>query len=119
MNAPNGVVGTKDGKLLYVSDYSGHKTWVYKINADGTLSDKKLFAPVGADGIDLDEQGNLYLTDSSGRGVVIVSPSGRKIGSIDVPKPPSNLCFGGKDGKTLFITARDALYSVQMDARGQ
>jgi gluconolactonase len=115
MVSPNGVVGTKDGKLLYVADYSGRKTWVYKIKDDGTLSDKKLFVPIGADGMELDEQGNLYLAE---KGIIIVSPAGKKIGSIDVPNP-SNLCFGGKDGKTLFITARDSFYSIQMNVKGQ
>jgi gluconolactonase len=113
---PNGVVGTKDGQLLYVADMGGNKTWVYKIKDDGTLSDKKLFVPIGADGIELDEQGNLYLT---GKGIIIVSPAGKKIDYIDVPNQPSNICFGGKDGKTLYITARDSFYSVKMNVKGQ
>jgi len=119
MTGPNGIVGTKDGSLLYVADYSGRKTWVYKIKDDGTLYDKKLFVPVGADGIELDELGNLYLTDLSGKGVNIVSPEGKKIGYISVPNSTSNLCFGGKNGKTLFITARDSFYSIQMNVKGQ
>jgi gluconolactonase len=83
------------------------------------LYDKKLFVPIGADGIELDELGNLYLTDLSGKGVNIVSPQGKKIGYISVPNSTSNLCFGGKDGKTLFITAQDSLYSIQMNVKGQ
>jgi len=116
MVGPNGIVGTKDGQLLYVADYGGNKTWVYKIKDDGTLSDKKLFVPAGSDGMELDEQGNLYLT---GKGIAIADPAGKKIDYIDVPNPPSNLCFGGKDGKTLFITARDSLYSIRMTVKGQ
>jgi gluconolactonase len=119
MTGPNGIVGTKDGKLLYVADYSGRKTFVFKVKDDGTLYDKKLFVPIGADGIELDEQGNLYLTDLSGKGVNIVSPEGKKLGYISVPNSTSNLCFGGKDGKTLFITARDSFYSIQMNVKGQ
>ena len=119
MTGPNGIVGTKDGSLLYVADYSGRKTFVFKVKDDGTLYDKKLFVPVGADGIELDELGNLYLTDLSGKGVNIVSPEGKKIGYINVPNSTSNLCFGGKDGKTLFITARDSFYSIQMNVKGQ
>jgi gluconolactonase len=119
MTGPNGIVGTKDGKLLYVADYSGRKTFVFKVKDDGTLYDKKLFVPVGDDGIELDEMGNLYLTDLSGKGVNIVSPEGKKIGYISVPNSTSNLCFGGKDGKTLFITARDSFYSIQMNVKGQ
>jgi gluconolactonase len=119
MGGPNGIVGTRDGKLLYVADYSGRKTFVFKVNEDGTLSDKKLFVPIGADGIELDEQGNLYLTDLSGKGVNIVNSEGKKIGYITVPNSTSNICFGGKDGKTLFITARDSFYSIQMNVKGQ
>jgi gluconolactonase len=119
LSGPNGIVGTKDGSLLYVADYGGKRTWVYKIKDDGTLTDKKLFIPVGADGMELDEQGNLYLADLSGKGIAIVSPAGKKIDYINVPKPPSNICFGGKDGKTLFITARDSLYSIRMTVKGQ
>jgi gluconolactonase len=116
MNRPNGIVGSPDGKLLYVADMGGNKTWAYKINDDGTLSDKKLFVPAGADGIELDEQGNLYLT---GKGIIIVNPAGKKIDSIDVPSQPSNICFGGEDGKTLFITARESIFSIKMNIKGQ
>lgn len=116
LSAPNGIVGTNDSRFLYIADYSGHKTWVYKVNDDGTLSDKKMFVPIGSDGMEIDELGNVYLT---GKSVFIVSPQGKKIGFIDVPNPPSNLCFGGKDGKTLFITARDSLYSIRMNVKGQ
>jgi gluconolactonase len=116
MVRPNGVVGAKDGKLLYVADHGDNKTWVYKIKGDGTLTDKKLFAPMGADGIELDEQGNLYLT---GKGVTVLDPAGNKIDYIEVPQEPANICFGGKDGKTLFITARGSLYSIQMNIKGQ
>ncbi len=116
LSGPNGIVGTKDGRTLYVADYGGRKTWVYKIEDDGTLSGKKLFVPTGSDGIELDEQGNVYLT---GKGIIIVNSQGKKIDSIDIPNPPSNLCFGGEDGKTLFITARDSLYSIRMNVKGR
>lgn len=116
MLGPNGVVGTKDGQLLYVADMGGNKTWVYKINADGTLSDKKLFVPAGSDGMELDEQGNLYLT---GKGIIIVDPAGKKIDIINVPSTPSNLCLGGKNRDTLFITARGNLFSIEMNVKGQ
>jgi gluconolactonase len=119
MSGPNGIVGTRDGKLLYAADYSGRKTFVFKVNEDGTLSDKKLFVPIGADGMELDEMGNLYLTDLSGKGINIVNSEGKKIGYINVPNSTSNICFGGKDGKTLFITARDSFYSIQMNVKGQ
>ncbi|MHC4624978.1 MAG: SMP-30/gluconolactonase/LRE family protein [Planctomycetota bacterium] len=115
MVRPNGVIGTPDGKLLYVADHGAGETYVYKINLDGTLSHKKLFAPQGSDGMTLDEHGNLYLTAAA---VYVYDPAGNRIQTIDVPERPSNVCFGGRDKKTLFITARTSLYSLRMRTRG-
>lgn len=116
MVKPNGVLGTKDGKLLYVADAGDGKTYVYKILGSGQLGERKLIAPVGSDGMTLDEHGNLYLT----RGAVrIYSPSGESLGTIEVPEGPANVVFGGKDRKTLFITARKGFYAIPMKVRGQ
>jgi gluconolactonase len=113
---PNGVVGTADGKLLYVADAGDSKTYGYRIKPDGSLTDRKLIAPVGSDGMTLDEQGNLYLS----RGAVhVYSPEGKNIATIEVPEAPANICFGGRDRRTLFITARKGLYSIRMNIRGQ
>lgn len=116
MVKPNGVLGTKDGKLLYVADAGDGKTYVYKILGSGQLGERKLIAPVGSDGMTLDEHGNLYLT----RGAVrVYSPSGESLGTIEVPEGPANVVFGGKDRKTLFITARKGFYAIPMKVRGQ
>jgi gluconolactonase len=115
MVRPNGLIGTPDGKMLYVADHGGNKTFVYSINKDGTLSNKKLFAPEGSDGMTIDNQGNIYLTTSM---VAVYNKDGRKIETIDVPERPANVCFGGKDKQTLFITARTSLYSVKMQVKG-
>ncbi len=115
MVRPNGIIGTPDGKLLYVADHGADKTYSYTINPDGTLSDKKLFAPQGSDGITIDEQGNLYLTASA---VSVFDAAGKKIETIEIPERPANVCFGGTDGKTLFITARTSLYSLRMQVKG-
>ena len=113
---PNGVVGTADGKLLYVADAGDGKTYVYRIQPDGSLTGRKLIARIGSDGMTLDEKGNLYLT----RGVVhVYSPDGKEITTIEVPEAPANVCFGAKDRRTLFITARKGLYSLRMTVRGQ
>jgi gluconolactonase len=111
MVRPNGIIGTPDGKLLYVTDHGGGKTFVYAINKDGILSNKKLFAPEGSDGMTIDDRGNVYLTTSV---VAVYNKKGRKIEVIKVPERPANVCFGGKDKGTLFITARTSLYSVRM-----
>ena len=113
---PNGVVGTTDGKLLYVADAGDSKTYVYRIQPDGSLTARKLIAPVGSDGMTLDERGNLYLT----RGVVhVYSPDGKNLATIKLPEAPANVCFGAEDRRTLFITARKGLYSLRMNVRGQ
>jgi len=115
MVRPNGLIGTADGKVLYVADPGAKKTYEYSVNADGTLSNKKLFAPEGSDGMTLDNEGNVYLTTSA---VSIYDSKGNKIETIDIPERPANVCFGGKDKRTLFITARTSLYSVRMRVKG-
>lgn len=112
---PNGIMGTPDGKMIYVADHGDGKTYRYRINTDGSLSGKILLIPSGSDGMTMDENGNLYLTTDN---VNIYSPEGEFIESITIPERPSNVCFGGIDGKTLFITARTSLYSIQMTAGG-
>ena len=115
MVRPNGVISTPDGTKLYVADHGGRKTFAYKIEQDGTLSGKKLFAPEGSDGMTIDNEGNVYLT---GRVVSVYNKDGEKIEEIKVPEGPANVCFGGKDNQTLFITARTSLYSVRMRVKG-
>jgi len=115
MVRPNGVVGTPDGKLLYVTDHGDGKTFVYTINRDGTLSNKKLFAPEGSDGMTIDNDGNVYLTTDA---VAVYNKDGKKIEVISVPERPANVCFGGRDMRTLFITARTSLYSVRTRVAG-
>jgi gluconolactonase len=116
MNKPNGIVGTKGGSTLYVSDMEGKKTWVFKVNPDGTLSDRKLFAKIGSDGMTLDEKGNLYLT---GTGVIVLDPAGNKIDYIKTPFQTSNVCFFGPGRDTLFITGSKYIASIKLSVKGQ
>lgn len=113
---PNGIIGTPDGKKLYVADIGARKTYVYDIEEDGSLSSKKLFCEMGSDGMTIDNEGNIYLT---GRGVTVFDKTGKKIEQIDVKEPwTANVCFGGKDRQTLFITASTGLYSIRMRVKG-
>lgn len=113
---PNGIVGTPDGKMLYVADIGASKTYVFDIQPDGSLANKRLFAELGSDGMTIDERGNVYLT---GDGVSIFNPKGKKIGHIPVDAPwTANVCFGGKEMKTLFITASDGLFAIEMKVMG-
>ena len=113
---PNGIVGSRDGKQLYVADIGDNKTYRYDIQANGALANRQLIIQQGSDGMTLDEQGNIYLT---GDGVTVYSPAGMKLLHITVPeKWTANLCFGGKDKKVLFITASKSLYSLTMQVKG-
>lgn len=116
LKQPNGIIGTADGKTLYVADIGARKTYAYDIQPSGELANKRLFCELGSDGMTLDDRGNVYLT---GKGVSVFDKSGRKIHQIDVPEPwTANVCFGGADGRTLFITASKGLYAVKMPYRG-
>ncbi len=113
---PNGIVGTPDGKLLYIADMNANKTYRYRIGADAKLTDRQLFVNQHSDGMTLDSNGNVYVT---GKGVNIYKPSGEKIGHIDVPEEwCGNICFGGKNKNMLFITASKSLYVIPMNAKG-
>lgn len=113
---PNGIAGSPDGKKLYVADIKGRKTYSYTINADGTLTDKTLFADMGSDGMTVDSKGNVYLT---GRGVTVFNSKGEKIETIAIDSPwTANVCFGGKDRKTLFITASKSVFTLKMKVKG-
>lgn len=116
LKKPNGIVGTPDGKVLYVADIQANKIYKYKINTDGGLSDKHAIINQGSDGMTLDEYGNIYLC---GKGVTIYNPAGKKLAHIEIPEPwTANICFGGKDRKLLFVTASTAIYTLKMNVKG-
>ncbi|MHC4721624.1 MAG: SMP-30/gluconolactonase/LRE family protein, partial [Planctomycetota bacterium] len=115
MVRPNGIIGTPDGKKLYIADLGAGRTYVYKINANGTLSDKKLFAPEGSDGMTIDNEANIYFTTDA---VKVYDSKGNRKEIIDIPERPANVTFGGKDKHTLFVTARTSLYSIEMRTKG-
>ncbi len=114
-DTPNGIIGTPDGKKLYVADIKAGKTYAYDIQDDGILSNKQLFAPEGSDGMTIDHEGNVYLTTDA---VKVYDPSGTLIQTIEIPERPANVCFGGQDRTTLFITARTSLYAISMRVHG-
>jgi gluconolactonase len=113
---PNGIVGTPDGKTLYIADIGGEKTWSYTIGKDGSLTNKTLFCEMGSDGMTLDVKGNIYLT---GKGVTIFDKNGKLVGNIEVPERwTANVCFGDKDMKSLFITSSKGLYRIRTRIKG-
>ena len=110
---PNGIVGSQKLKKLYVSDIDAHKTYVYDIQGDGKLTNKKLFCNLGSDGMTLDNLGNLYL---SGKGVTVFNKNGEQIHHISVPENwTANVTFGGENFSTLFITASKSVYTLKMN----
>ena len=114
LKQPNGIVGTPDGKTLYVADIGAKKTYAYDVGGNGKPSSKRLLCEMGSDGMTLDAEGNVYLT---GKGVPVFDKSGKKVDQIDVPEGwTANVCFGGTDGKTLFITASKGLYGIRTRA---
>ena len=113
---PNGIIGSKKLKKLYVSDIDAGKTFVYDILGEGKLSEKKLFCEMGSDGMTLDSQGNLYLT---GKGVTVFDKNGEKIKNIPIPENwTANVTFGGENFSTLFITASKSIYKIKMNVSG-
>ena len=115
LKTPNGIIGTPDGKTLYVADIQANETWKYDIQPDGSLANKSFFAPKGSDGMTIDDEGNVYLT--SGK-VWIYSPKGELIQEIEFPESPANVCFGGKKRDVLFVTARKGVYTLKMNVKG-
>lgn len=113
---PNGIIGSSDGKTLFMADNGKKKTYSFTINADGSLSNRVLFADMGSDGMTLDNQGNVYLT---GDGVTVFNAKGELIKHIPVPESwTANVTFGGPDQDILFITAMDSIYTLAMNVNG-
>jgi len=108
MGTTNGIEVSADQKLLYVNESVQRKVWVYDIQPDNTLKNKRLlieFSDFGLDGMRVDIKGNLYIA-RYGKGVIAkVSPQGKQLSEIKLKgKYPTNVAFGGKDGKQVFVT---------------
>ncbi len=118
---PNGLAFSPDEQTLYIADSGAPKHLRrFDVAADGTLSGGQVFCKIdvgGPDGIRVDAAGRVW--SSAGDGVHLFAPDGKLIGKILVPEGPANLCFGGADGKTLFITARKSLYAVKVSVTGR
>ena len=116
LKTPNGIIGTPDGRFLYVGDLGLNETFRYRIQKDGSLADKTLFCKLGSDGMTMDAKGNVYL---SGHGVTVFDRTGHQIEEIKVPESwVGHVAFGGKDHQLLFITASNGIYGLQMQVRG-
>ncbi|OGD21266.1 MAG: gluconolaconase [Candidatus Aminicenantes bacterium RBG_16_63_16] len=139
---PNGVLLSPDGKTLYVNNtYDSEKfwnidtdkenyVWAYDVNADGTLANGRKFAELyltpevldrqgrstGADGMTIDERGNIYVATYAG--LQIFNPKGGFVGIVNLPVFPVSCCFGGDDMKTLYMACYNRVYRIRTNVKG-
>jgi len=121
---PNGIAFSPDEKKLYVANSRPKKFWrVYDVKADGTLANGKELLDVTTlagegvpDGMKVDTAGNLYATGPGG--VLVISPQGKHLGTIQIPEIASNCAWGDAGGKTLYVTARTGLYRIRLNVAG-
>jgi gluconolactonase len=123
---PNGLCFSTDESLLYINDTDRAHIRVFDVGADHQLSNGRVFAEnIGTadlakgdlvDGMKLDERGNVYVTGP--QGVLVFSPDGEHLGTINVPEPVGNLNWGDDDWKSLYIPASTSVYRVRMNVAG-
>jgi len=124
MPYPNGLAFSPDEKKLYVANSRPDKFWmVFDVNADGTLANGRKFFDATQipgedvpDGMKIDSAGNIYATGPAG--IMIFSPEGKLLGTIQFPELPANCAWGDTDGKTLYVTARTSLYRIHLKIAG-
>jgi cyanophycinase len=124
---PNGVILSPDEKTLYVVPSGSPDVMAYPVVAPGKIGSGRVLAkleqaesgpPRGGDGLAVDSVGNLYLAVPALKAIQVVSPAGKTLGMIPVPENPTNADFGGKDLRTLYITARTSVYAVTTEVKG-
>ena len=119
LTRPNGVILSPDESKLYVVLSGAANLLTYPVNGPGLLGPPvTTVLPRTGDGMTLDTLGNLYLCQPGGSNITVLSPAGAVLGAIRFPEQPANCTFGGKDMKTLFVTARTSLYTCRMEATG-
>ncbi|MEI9810036.1 MAG: SMP-30/gluconolactonase/LRE family protein [Bacteroidota bacterium] len=110
----NALLEAWPGKPFYAADEYNKRTVLFTVNADGSLTDPKIFAEKGEYTVAIDAQGNIYIPDGE---IYVYDKNGKLIDEIKVPERPATISFGGKNGKTLFITARTSLYSIETNRK--
>ena len=122
---PNGVILSPDEKTLYVIPSGQEEMMAYLVQSPGKVTDGRVFCKLkqapeernrGGDGLTVDREGNLYIT--SKLGLQVFSAEGKPLGILEIPEQPSNVTFGGKDLKTLYVTARTSVYMMPMHIEG-
>ena len=114
---PNGLAFSPDESILYIADSRSRHIRAFDMQPDGSLTNDRVFidmnveTPGAPDGMKVDVEGNIYSTGPGG--VWVVDPNGRHLGTVAIPEQAANLAFGGPDNRTIYVTARTSLYSIQ------
>ena len=122
MNRPNGLALSLDEFILYVDDTRNRHVLAYPLTGDlgvgepAVLLDMNVETQGGPDGMKVDSEGNLFVTGPGG--LWVATPEGEHLGTIEFPQVPANLCFGGEDYRTIYVTARTGLYSIRVNVSG-
>ena len=120
-SVPNGLAFSPDESLLYLADTERNHLRVFDVDAQGGVSNGRIFAnipgdPAAPDGLKVDVEGNIYVTGRGG--VWTLNPEGERLGIIETPELPANLAWGDEDWKTLYITARSSVYRIRLNIAG-
>jgi gluconolactonase len=125
LKGPNGIAFSPDEKYLYVGNWDEERKVVmrFPVEADGTAGRGEVFLDLtvepgeeAIDGIKVDRRGNVYVSGPGG--LWIVSPEGRRLGTLVLPELPANFAWGDADSRTLYMTARAGLYRVRLKIPG-
>ncbi|MBI2892391.1 MAG: SMP-30/gluconolactonase/LRE family protein [Deltaproteobacteria bacterium] len=117
-SGPNGIALSPDERMLYVSDSSQALVRAFDVHPDGTADGERIFVETSPvpDGMAMDRAGNLFVSTSAG--IEVFAPDGARWGTIPVPREPANCAFAGPDAKTLYVTAVEGLYRVDLAIAG-
>lgn len=129
---PNGIALSPDGKTLYLANTQGKYLLAYDAAPDGSLSNRRNFAELelskeniakksevsGTDGMAVDRAGNIYVATTQGLGIQVFDKAGTHLGNIACPVPVNNCSFGGKELRTLYVSAKDGIYSIRLRNAG-
>lgn len=128
IKAPNGIRLSPDGRTLYVVDYKLPQVWAFPVEGPAKLGEGRPFASLsvvgdpkqvlGGDGLAVDVLGNVWVAVPRASAIVVFDPQGKPLGRIMLPNYPSNCAFGGPDGRSLYITARDGIYVLPTLVQG-
>lgn len=115
---PNGIALSPDGHILYVSNSDNRSIAAYDLDHHGNASNQRVVVsgiPGVPDGMRVDEKGNLYVAAA---GILVYTPEGKLLRTIELPETPSNCAFGDPDFQSLYITARTSVYRVRLEVKG-